>query len=262
MNSQRISAVLIRHFYNLKRSWEKLSDSFYWPAMDLILWGLTSQYFQQAGQISNVVLILLSALVFWQVIWRSQYEITVSLLEELWSRNLVNLFASPLKLNEWIAAVLLLGLIKMVMTISFTFILTWILYSINLLNFGFLLLPFFGLLLFSGWWVGLLVAGIILRFGIRVQTLAWAGVYLLAPFSALYYPVASLPLWAQKIAIFIPTSYLFEGMREVLTKGYVSWYYLLWSLLLNLFYLFWAVKFFKASFAKACDQGLAKLDEG
>lgn len=262
MNSQRINAVLIRHFYNLKCSWEKLSDSFYWPAMDLIIWGLTSQYFQQAGQISDVVLILLSALVFWQVIWRSQYEITVSLLEELWSRNLVNLFASPLKLNEWVAAVLLLGLIKMVMTISFTFILTWILYSINLLNFGFLLLPFFGLLLFSGWWVGLLVAGIILRYGIRVQTLAWAGVYLLAPFSALYYPVASLPFWAQKIAMFIPTSYIFEGMREVLTKGYVSWYHFLWSLLLNLFYLFWAVIFFKASFAKACDQGLAKLDEG
>lgn len=261
MSFERIWAVVIRHLYNLRHCWDRLSDSFYWPAMDLIIWGLTSQYFQKIGQVSSVVLILLTALVFWQVIWRSQYEITVSLLDEIWSRNIVNLFASPLTINEWILAVLLLGLIKMILTIGFVLFLTWIFYSINLLNFGFLLLPFFSLLLFSGWWVGLLVAGLILRFGSQVQTLAWAGVYLLAPFSAIYYPVASLPVWAQKVALFVPTSYLFEGMREVLLSGQLPWRNLVISFLLNLWYLLGAIIFFKFSFIKARQQGLAKLDE-
>jgi len=264
MNSHRIWAVVVRHIYNMRHSWDKLSDSFYWPAMDLILWGLTSQYFSaNPGKVSNVVLVLLTGLVFWQVVWRSQYEITVNLLEELWCKNVVNLFASPLTINEWMAAVLVLGVIKMLVTIVFVLALTWLFYTINLISsFGFLLLPFFALLLVSGWWIGLVVAGFIFRFGTQVQTLAWAGVYVLAPFSAIYFPVEILPGWAQVISRIIPTSYLFEGSRKVLATGQMPWTNLLVSLALNIVYLILAIIFFKKSFKAAKEQGLANLDEG
>jgi ABC-2 type transport system permease protein len=262
MNPERIWAVILRHLYNLRHSWEELSDSFYWPAMDLIIWGLTSQYFQKSSSLtSHLVLILLTGLIFWQVIWRSQYEITVSLLNELWNKNLVNLFTSPLTINEWMLAVLSLGIIKMFLTLSFSLTLVWIFYSINLLKFGFMLVPFFALLLISGWWVGLVVASLIFRVGRQAQTLAWAGVYLLAPFSAVYYPVSSLPVWAQKISMFIPTSYIFEGMRQILLTGVIPWRNFIISLFLNIFYLLLAMMFLRSSFYKAKEEGLAKLDE-
>jgi len=113
MNFNRIKAIIIRHLYNFKHNLDRLSDSFYWPAMDIILWGLTSQYIQEGGgEINNIILLLLSGLVFWQIVWRGQYEITVNLLEEVWSQNLVSLLATPLTINEWISSLFLLGFLK------------------------------------------------------------------------------------------------------------------------------------------------------
>jgi ABC-2 type transport system permease protein len=136
------------------------------------------------------------------------------------------------------------------------------LYSINLLVFGFLLLPFLALLMFSGWWVGFIVAGLILRHGTKIETLAWSGVYILVPFSAVYYPITSLPVWAQKIAAVVPMSYIFEGMRQVLQTGVIPINSVIISFILSIIYLILAISFFKASFNKACQNGLALLDEG
>ena len=261
MNIYRIRAIIVRHLYNFKHHLDRLSDSFYWPAIDIIIWGLTSQYIQTTGgKVSNIALILLSGLVFWQIVWRSQYEITVSFLEEVWSRNLVNIFATPLTVEEWIAGVLFLGIIKMVATISLSILLIWLLYTINILNFGFLLIPFFISLLITGWWVGLFVAGILVMFGRQIQTLAWAGVYLIAPFSAIYYPVSSLPNWAQIISKTLPTSYIFEGMRTALMTEKIPYTNLVISFLLNFIYLFISYLFFKWSFKKSKEKGLARLE--
>ncbi|HUV46827.1 MAG TPA: ABC transporter permease [Candidatus Bathyarchaeia archaeon] len=261
MNFSRVLAVIIRHLYNFKHNLERLTDSFYWPALDILLWGITTQYIQQANQkVSNLVLVFLSGLIFWQVIWRSQYEITVNFLEELWNQNLVNLFATPLRVEEWITAVFSLGFINMIVSVSFAGLVAWLLYSVNILNFGWLLLPFFASLLIVGWWVGLIVSGLISLFGKNIQSLAWAGVTLLAPFSALYYPVSSLPVWAQKIARILPSSYIFEGMRKVLSTGKVPFVNLVISFGLNFVYLLLSYFFFKYCFAKSREKGLARLE--
>jgi len=261
MNIHRVKAIIIRHLYNFRHHLDRLSDSFYWPAMDIVLWGLTSQYIQNTGEnINSIVLILLSGLVFWQVLWRGQYEITVSFLEEVWSQNLVNIFSTSLTIGEWIMGVLFLGLIKMIITVSFAILLVWLLYSVNILNFGFLLIPFFINLLIMGWWVGLVVTGFLVMFGRQIQTLAWTGVYLLAPFSAIYYPVSSLPLWGQIIAKILPSSYVFEGMREVLITGKIPFQNLRISFILNFIYTIFAYFFFKWCFKKSKEKGLARLE--
>lgn len=261
MAIHRIKAVIVRHLYNFKHHVDRLSDSFYWPAMDIVLWGLTSQYIQKAGSnVNHIVLILLSALIFWQIIWRGQYEITVNFLEELWSQNLVNIFSSPLTIEEWVIGVLSLGLIKMTATVIFAIFLVWVLYAVNILNLGFLIIPFFISLLMVGWWVGLIVTSFLLQYGRQFQTLAWAGVYLLAPFSAIYYPVASLPVWAQAIAKLIPSSYIFEGMRKVLLTGEIPYFHLAVSFGLNIIYLAFSFFFFKWSFKKSKEKGLARLE--
>ncbi len=261
MSRVRINAIIWRHLYNYRHSWDRVSDSFYWPAMDILLWGLTSVYIRKASlEIPNIVLLLLSALVFWQVVWRSQYEITVNLLDEMWSHNLVNLFATPLKLSEWVVAVIILGFFKMVITIAFSFFLVFVLYGVNILAMGWLVLPFVVLLLMSGWFIGFLVAGLIVRFGTRIQTLAWAGVYLFAPFSAIYYPVETLPTWAQAFSHFVPMSYIFEGMRSVLLEDSMDYRLLGLSALLIGVYLCVSLIFFKFMFLSSRKAGLTSLE--
>jgi len=261
MKWHRIVAVIVRHIYNFRHSADKVFDAFYWPVMDILLWGLTSKYILETGEgLPNLAIVLLSGLIFWQVVWRSQYEITTNFLEELWSRNMVNFFATPLKLREWVVGVLLLGVLKMAVTLSFVSILTYLLYAVNILSVGLLLVPFFGLLLVSGWWVGFLVSGLIVSFGTRIQTLAWAGVYLLAPFSAIYYPVSVLPEWAQMVAKFVPMSYVFEGMRVALSKRTFSIEHLLISFGLNVVYLLLAMLFFVKLFNKRKVRGFSQLE--
>lgn len=261
MNIYRVKAIILRHLYNFKHHLDRLSDSFYWPAIDIVLWGLTSQYIQSTGgEVSHIVLILLSGLVFWQVVWRGQYEITISFLEEVWSQNLVNIFSTPLTAGEWIAGVMFLGVIKMIITVSFAIFLVWLLYTINILNFGLLLIPFFINLLMMGWWVGLIVTGFLIMLGRQIQTLAWSGVFLLAPFSAIYYPVNTLPVWGQVIAKFLPSSYIFEGMRRVLLTGEIPDVNLGISFGLNLVYLILSYIFFKWCFKKSKEKGLARLE--
>ncbi|MDO8582949.1 MAG: hypothetical protein Q7R51_00275 [bacterium] len=260
MKYQRINAIILRHLYNFKHSLDRLSDSFYWPAMDLILWGLTSIYIRNSSSnVPFIVLAIITGLIFWQSVWRSQYEITVNFITEIWDRNLVNIFASPITIAEWITSVMILGIIKMSLSLSFAIILAIILYQTSIFSFGLILIPFFISLLMTGWAAGFIVAGLIARYGIKIQTLAWVGVTIIMPFSAVFYPVSILPIWAQKIAMLTPTSYIFEGMREILFTGKLSYEKLFISFGLNTVYLILAISFFIFMFNKSRKLGLGRL---
>lgn len=260
MKAYRIYGMVLRYWYYLKHSWDRLSDMFYWPTVDLLLWGLTSRFVQaNSPDTPNVILIIISGILFWIIVWRGQYEITVNFLEELWNKNLVNLFVSPLKLREWVVAVFIVGIIKMSISLGFASVLAYLLYKTNILNYGLYLIPFAASLILTGWVVGLFITGVIIRYGTRVQTLAWTAVMMISPFSAVYYPLSVLPLWAQKIAKVIPSSYIFENGRNLITHGSVNIEDLVISFLLNVFYLFLALMFIKSSFDKSRQKGLISV---
>lgn len=260
MKLNRIFGVILRYFYYFKHSLDRMSDCFYWPTVDLLLWGLTSFYFRQFTSMSSqVVLIMICGILFWIIVWRGQYEITVNLLEEVWNKNLINLFAAPLTFSEWILSVVIVGILKSILSFSFAMLVAYILYKIKIFFFGFYFVPFIILLIMTGWWVGFLVAGIILRFGTRVQTFAWTAVMLISPFSGIYYPISVLPDWAQKVASIIPTSYIFEGAREIISKGSLDQNKLIISFILNIIYLALALVFIRKSFNKVLDKGLVKV---
>ncbi|MFH1832552.1 MAG: ABC transporter permease [Candidatus Levyibacteriota bacterium] len=260
MKIHRIEAMVIRQLYNWRHSLDRLSDTFYWPALDLIIWGLMSIYLRNhLTSIPFIVIALLSGLIFWLIIWRSQYEITVNLLSEVWDKNLINIFGSPLTIWEWIISAMILGSIKLFFSLLFMIAFALFLYAMNLFSFGFILLPFVVSLLITGWAAGFFVAGFIIRFGAKIQTLAWVGVSVLMPFSAVFYPVATLPSCAQSIAKFVPSSYVFEGMREILFTGNTSYDKLFISFALNILYLTMAIWFFVFMFNKSRKLGLGRL---
>ncbi len=236
-------------------------DAFYWPAMDIIIWGLTIYGLQKQGgeSLGLRVAMILTGVVLWYVLWRSQAEITIGLLEELWSDNFGNLFSTPLTLLEWTTGLFTLGILKLFLTVAFTAGVAYVFYAVNVFSLGFVILPFIVSLLVMGWWFGLLLSGLFLRFGTNIQTLAWAGGFMLMPFSGTYYPVSGLPQWMQTISHFLPSSYIFEGMRVVLYTGQIPMDMLVKSFALNGLCIIGAGFYFVRSFQSARQKGLSHL---
>ncbi len=260
MKLSRIWATFLRYFYFFAKL-DQLYDLFYWPAVDIILWGMTSIWIQtEDTKLPSVALAILTGLVFWHIIWRSNYEVTVNLLQEFWSRNMVNIFSTPLKLSEWMAATMLIGLFKAVINLIFGALIVWFLYTLNIFSMGWAFLPFCASLTLSGWFIGFLSAAIAVYYGQRVQMIAWITPYVFAPFCAVFYPMSVLPDWAKSIAYCLPMTYIFEGMRKVLFENVFSMQMFLTSIGMNLVYLVLAMVFFKVMFEKSRNKGLARLE--
>ncbi len=256
----RIWGVSLRYLYLFKRSLDRQTDAFYWPSVDLVLWGLTSTYFAGHGDnASRAVAVVASGIVLWIIVWRGQYEITVNVLEEIWDKKSVNLFVSPLKLIDWMLSFVILGFIKALFSLAFAALLALFLYHVNLFPFSFKLLPFLFLLIMVGWWVGFMVAALILRFGGKVQQFAWSLVYLISPFSAIYYPLSVLPMWAQKVALVWPTSCIFECARQGILTGQIDNSTILIALILNIVFLILGLILFNMGFRSILNKGLVKF---
>ena len=260
MKLHRIQAVLLRYLFQFRRSYDSLTDAFYWPALDLLLWGLTSKFLQDSsGSGVNILLTILSGIIFWIIFWRAQYEITMGFLYELWNKNLVNMFVSPLKFSECVTAWLLMGIMKGSVSFLFACLVAFLLYKTNIFNYGLYMLPFILVLAVSAWWIGFMIAGFLMRYGVRIQTVAWSIPWLFAPFSAIYYPVSTLPEWAQYISRILPMSYVFEGMRQVMNSGTLDWNLILIAMGLNLIYLPLSMVFLKLSFNRVLKTGVTKI---
>lgn len=260
MNINRILAMVLRYTINMKHNLDRLSDMFYWPAMDLFIWGITGLYLAQlTNRSANYLFVILSGLVFWIVIWRAQYEISTNLLAELWDRNLVSLFATPLTVAEWITSFIIFGVLKTVVSLSFSAVLAFFFFHYNIFSFGLNLVLFIFSLLLTGWAGGLIVGAFLIRYGQSIQTIAWAGVAIIAPFSAVYYPLSILPDWAQKIGLVLPSTYIFESIRSVLFTGVVPYDKLLIGFILNIVFFVFSIWFFVSMFDKSTKSGLGRL---
>jgi len=215
----RIKAIVLEHLYRLRRSPDEWVDSFFWSTIDIIIWGFMTLYFAQLGGTSaKIGGFLLSGMILWNIVWRPQQDIAVSLLTDVWNQNLLNLFASPLSPREYIIATFILGFIKIFLTLGIVCTLSIFLYAFNIFKLGFYLIPVFFILILFGWAMGVIIIGLIIRYGQRVQFLAWTILALLNPVNCVYYPLATLPKGLQTIAVFFPPTYIFEAMRMIL-KG-------------------------------------------
>ena len=263
MNKNRILAIVIRHLYIWPRSLERWMGSLGWPLLDLLLWGLASSYFQKRFQDSFSLLpAILGAVILWTIVYRVQQDISVNFLDEAWNKNLINIFSTPLKVEEFLLAMIILGLVKLSLTFLSLTVGAFLLYQFNIFSsFGLLLPILFLNLLLLGWSFGFLIDGLILRFGYDVEDFAWSLVALISPFSCVFYPLSSLPFWAQKVALLLPSTYVFEEARRLLLEERIIGENLLISFLLSIFYLFLSLKFFKLMYEEARKWGrLVKLN--
>lgn len=214
----RVGAMVARYMYLYRRSLARSGEVFFWPVMELLVWGFLMTYLRR-HMLPAAIVWLLGGLIFWDVLYRSQQAITLSLSEDIWAKNLVNLFIAPISVFELLLATCFMGVIKATITILVLGTLASVLYAFNILTIGAALLPFMLVLLLFGWALGTFTMGLILRFGKAAEALVWGIPFLVQPFSAVFYPVDVLPQPLRAGAYLLPSTYVFEGMRAVIRDG-------------------------------------------
>ncbi len=253
----RIGAMMLRYLYVLRSSWPRMLELAYWPTMQVILWGLISNFLVSTSDwLAQAAGVLIAAVLLWDVLFRSQLGVSMVFFEELYSRNLGHLFVSPLRLHELIAALLAVSLIRTCIGVGIAALIAIPLYDFSIFSLGLPLLAFFSNLLVMGWSVGLLVAALVLRYGLGAESFAWVAIFALAPISGIYYPVDSLPTLLQPIALALPSSHVFEGMRALMFDQQFSYVLLFNAIALNTLYLIAAVTVFAHAFRAARRRGL------
>jgi len=263
LSGERVLALLLRQVYLYRRSLIRALEIVYWPVMDLLVWGFVSLYVGRLrGGGAVAIAFLLGGMILWDLFYRAQQAISVSFLEDIWTRNLINVFVSPVSTGEFVLAMLLLGVMKVVVTGLLLSGLAALLYAFNIFQYGLQLIPFVVNLLIAGWGIGIITTAMILRFGQGAETLAWAIPFLFQPFSAVFYPVAVLPAALRPVAWLLPTTHVFEGMRNVLAGGGVAWAQVAWAVLGNAVLLALAAAVFTRVMHIARERGLLLRMEG
>ena len=262
MKWHRIKALLMRQIYLNKKSFPRLMDLIFWPAMSLFLWGFVSIFLQKSNSGGlNVVTFLLGAVLLWEVVQEGQHSVSIAFLEDVWQKNLLNIFVTPLTLGEYIASTILFGLLRLLIAGTILTLMALIFYSFNIFSLGFYLIPFAINLLIFGWILGLLAISIILRYGSSANSLAFALLFIIQPFTAVFYPVSVLPKFMQYIALALPSTHVFEGMRAVISTGTIPANNLMAAIVLNIIYFVSVIFLFNKMFARIKEKGLLlKLD--
>ena len=254
---RRILAMVLRYVYLLRGSWPRILELAYWPTVQMILWGFITQFFMtDSSVLGQAAGLLLSGVLLWDVLFRSQLGVSVVFFEEMHSRNLGHLFVSPLRPYELILALMTISLIRTLIGVGAAAALAVPFYGYSLLDLGLPLIGFFANLMVMGWAIGLLVAALVLRYGLGAESIAWVAIFAVAPVSGIYYPIATLPEWLQSVAWVLPSSYVFEGMRAVLLEQHFRLNLLLQAVLLNVVYLGVGIGVFLFAFHVARRRGL------
>ncbi len=253
---RRIGALLLRYVYLLRSSWPRIIEIAYWPTMQLIIWGFVTAHFAKERPELSTTGVLISAVLVWDSLFRSHVSYTLSFLEEMWSRNLGNLFVAPLRPWELVAGLTSISVLRTLIGIVPAALLAIPFFGVSVFEMGLPLLAFFLSLVLTGWAISLLVTGILIRYGLGAESLTWVLPFLIAPVSCIYYPVETLPEWLQTIATYVSTSHIFEGLRALLLEDTLRLDLLANAYLLNLLYLAVGFICFMAAFRSARRHGL------
>jgi ABC-2 type transport system permease protein len=235
---RRIAALVRRYMYLLRSSGVRLVELIYWPFLQMLTWGFLQKYLAGTqNPYAQAAGVLIGSVLLWDILFRSKIGFSTTFIEEMWSRNLGNLLTSPLRPYELVAALSLWSVIRLGVSMVPVAFAAFFIFGFNLLDLGLALAAFFCVLVLTSWSLGLISAGVILRYGLGAEELAWSLAFLLLPLSCVYYPVSALPGWLQPVALALPPTHVFEGMRSILLHNTFDATDLWWALGLNAIYL-------------------------
>jgi len=260
---RRVGAIVLRHWYLISHSPPRIIDLCYWPILQMTLWGFIQRFLMmESGFFAQAAGLLIAAVLLWDMLFRSQISLSLSFFEEIYSRNLGHLLATPMHITEYIIALMVVsGMRTAIGILPATLLASWF-FDFSIYSLGAVLAAFVISLVMFGWSVGLLVSGLVLRYGLGAEGFAWALLFGLLPFCGVYYPVAVLPEALQGVSAVLPASYIFEGMRAVILNGEIRFDLLIKAALLNVVWIGGGMAAFLAFFRTARERGtLLQLGE-
>jgi len=235
---RRMAALVKRYVYLLRSSGVRIIELIYWPFLQMLTWGFLQKYLADTtSTLAQGAGVLIGAVLLWDILFRSKIGFSTTFIEEMWSRNLGNLLISPLRPLELIAALSAWSIIRLAVGMIPVAFAAYLFFGFNLLSLGLPLVAFFAVLVLTSWSLGLIAAGVILRYGLGAEELAWSLAFLLLPLCCVYYPVSVLPDWLQPVALALPPTHVFEGMRSILLHNIFDVRDLWWAMGLNAIYL-------------------------
>ena len=253
----RTFAIVLRQYYLLRGSLARIFPIFAWIAVDMILWGFLTRYLNTlASPGFNFVPALLGAVLLWDFFIRVMQGITMAFLEDVWSRNFLNIFASPLLLSEYVSGLIISSIATSLVGLGVMLVIATAFFKLSFFAYGLAVLPFLFVLFLLGIALGVFGSALVLRFGPASEWFIWPLPALISPFAGVLYPVSTLPHWMQFVSHFLPPSYVFEGLRAIVSGGAASGVALAGGVGLALVYILLAYIFFIAVYKKAIRRGL------
>jgi ABC-2 type transport system permease protein len=257
MKRARVEAVVLRILYLYRGSPQRVFPIFIWVVVDILLWGFLTRYLNSVSRAEfNFVPALLGAVLLWDFLTRAMQGVTMAFFEDVWSRNFLNFFATPLRTSEYLAGLVIAAigssLVSLVVMIAFA----RVAFGLSFLAYGIALAPFIGVLFLTGIALGVAGAAVSLRLGPASEWLIWPIPMIVSPFAGVFYPLAILPVWMRVIASLLPPAYVFEGMRAVVAGEAPPWDRLAIGGGLALLYLALACLGFMAVYRTAIRTGL------
>ncbi len=218
-----IAAIVLRQFYLMRGSISRVLPLFIWVAVDIVLWGFMTRYLNTiASPGFDFVPVLLGAVLLWDFFTRVMHGVTMAFFEDVWSRNFLNIFASPMTIAEYLAGLVTTSIGTSAVGLLVMLGLATAVFGLSFLSYGGALVPFLLVLFLFGIALGIVGCAIVLRLGPSAEWFVWPIPALLSPFAGVFYPIATLPVWMRLVARLLPPAYVFEGMRAIVMGGAVS----------------------------------------
>jgi ABC-2 type transport system permease protein len=252
-----VAGVVLRQFYLMRGSPTRVLPIFAWVAIDIVLWGFITRYLNAvSGARVDFVPQLLGAVLLWDFFTRIMQGVTTAFLEDIWSRNFLNLFATPLRISEYVTGLVLTSVIAGALGLGVMLVLATTIFGLPFFQLGVLLVPFLLVLFVFGIALGVLASAMVLRLGPASEWLVWPLPAMLSPFAGVFYPLATLPPWMRAIGALLPPSYVFEGLRAAVAGQGLHAAALAWGAVLALAYLAGAALVFVGVFRHVVRSGL------
>lgn len=252
-----VLAIVLRQLYLMRGSASRVLPLFVWVAVDMVLWGFISRYLNQvSGAHYDFVPAFLGAVLLWDFFTRVMQGVTIAFFEDVWSRNFLNLFATPMSVDEYVLGLVLTSIATSTVGLVVMLVLASTVFGLSFLVYGALLLPFVLVLFLFGIALGILGCAIVLRMGPAAEWFIWPIPGLVSPFVGVFYPLSVLPTWMQAMGRLLPPSYVFEAMRSILAGQPADGRLLALSVGLGLLYVIIATLVFARVYAYAVRSGL------
>lgn len=257
MTAHRVWAVALRQFYLLRGSPARILPLFAWVAIDIVLWGFITKYLNAvSGAGFNFVPVLLGAVLLWDFMVRVMQGVTTAFFEDVWTRNFLNIFSTPMTIPEYVSGLVLTSITTSSLGLAAMIFLATVVFGLSFFVYGAMLAPFLAILFLSGIALGIFGSSIVLRMGPAAEWFIWPIPALLSPFAGVFYPLSTLPAWMRFFSRLLPASYVFEGMRAVIAGGKIDAALLAMGAGLAILYLFLTSWLFTRIYRYALKTGL------